>query len=230
MTGTIYGLIDANTLELRYVGQTTRPERRRTEHLRTWPNLRMIVLEHNPPDGLDKAERRWIEDMKSQGARLLNIANGGSGPTAETRAKMSAAMKRPEVCAKLSAAHMGKILSAEHRAKISATLMGHPVSAETRAKLSAVNMGKTHSVETRAKLSAASTGENNPMKRPEARAKLSAANSGENNPNYGKTHSAETRARMSAALKGRIFSAEHKAKLSVASRARTHSYRERRIS
>ena len=72
--------------------------------------------------------------------------------------------------AKLSAAHLGKTLSEEHRAKIGAAKCGEKspwygktFSEEHRAKLSASHRGKTFSEETRAKLSVANRGDKNPM-------------------------------------------------------------------
>ena len=124
----IYGLVGADTLELRYVGQTCNLDRRRAAHLRRYPNLRMLVLERNPPEGLAAAERRWITEMRAQGAQLLNIANGGCGPSEETRAK-------------ISTTNMGKMPSAETRVKQRAAHLGRTFSAETRAKMRAAALG-----------------------------------------------------------------------------------------
>lgn len=76
------------------------------------------------------------------------------------------------------------------------------------------NFGKTVSDEVRARISAATK---NPSA--EVRAKISAASKG-NTHALGLKHSAETRAKMSASGKGKVFSAEHRANLSAANRAR----------
>mgnify|MGYP001568129517 FL=1 len=145
--GDIYGLIDGDTLELRYIGQTTNIDRRKAVHLRRYPNFQVVILEHNPPDGLAAAERRWIKAIRTQGTRLLNQRNGGYGASIEARAKMSASTRKyyesPEARAKTSAALMGNTNTKGHkhtneaRAKMSAAHMGLKLSAETKAKISA---------------------------------------------------------------------------------------------
>ena len=167
----IYGLVDGDTMELRYIGQTVNREKRLRGHKRSEVNgsktrlsrwLRkhhwnMIILERDPLD-LNEAEMCWIHDMREQGARLINLTDGGGGmlnPSSETRAKMSAWQR-------------GKPRSAETRTKISAALSGKPLSPEHRAKINAALSGKFR---------------------------------GENNPNFGKHHTAKSRAKMSAALR-----------------------------
>ena len=174
----IYGLIDGTTLELRYVGKTTKSLTERlakhqsfrstNHHLNNWlrsTDVSIIILNHKPND-LDEAEINWIRKMRTQGARLLNIADGGTGGftgrhNTETRAKIRAShigMKHtvevrekisvktkdamtPEHCAKLRAAHLGKPLSLEHRAKISAGQIGRVQSEATRMKISMTKRG-----------------------------------------------------------------------------------------
>ena len=94
---------------------------------------------------------------------LRNLTDGGeglSGPSPETRSKLSAAQKGE------NNPFYGKTHSLETRAKQSAEMKGN-----TNRK------GKTHSPETRAKQSAVKKGENNPnygkTHSPEARAKMS---------------------------------------------------------
>ena len=144
--GFIYGLIDGDTLELRYIGKTTKsPEFRFSRHrfghgpnihLNRWlfcTNANVIILEYNP-ENLDEAERHWIREMRKQGARLLNIADGGGG------------------CG---------VHSLETRAKISTTKLMRPLSIESRARIGAARRGKpgfflgrTHTDETKVKMSA----------------------------------------------------------------------------
>lgn len=131
----IYGLVDGNTMELRYVGQTIHPANRRREyksarrnynlHLSNWlraTRWNTIVLERDPSD-LDEAEQRWIRLAREGGARLINIEDGGKSSrgyrlSAETRAKMSRAAMGNKYC-------VGRVLSTETRAKISQALMGN---------------------------------------------------------------------------------------------------------
>lgn len=130
----IYGLIDGDTLELRYVGQTCCPkkrlrqhsEARHNPHLNNWlrtADISMITLERDPAD-LDATETRWIRELREQGARLLNLSPGGNGQSPETCAKISAS-KTGHHYPKLRAAKTGHSVSAETRAKTSATLKGH---------------------------------------------------------------------------------------------------------
>lgn len=122
----IYGLVHADTMELRYIGQTKRPAGRAAVHLRQHPDLRMVILEREPASARE-AERRWIRGMRALGANLLNILGGGAG--CEKR--------------KSPGPH-----SAEHRANLSASLTGqsygrgHLVSPRTRAKISAALRGR----------------------------------------------------------------------------------------
>jgi hypothetical protein len=153
----IYGLVDGHSMELRYVGSTTAPRKRLSQHrcarhahlpgLNRWlrsTHWKMITLERDPVD-LKEAEIRWIREMREGGARLLNISPGGNGWSDESRAKLSVALK-------------GRSLSAEQRAKISATLTGRPLSPETCAKMSASRMGRRCSAKQRARISASLMG------------------------------------------------------------------------
>ena len=152
----IYGLIDGDTLELRYIGQTCQlPEvrlvthrRRGNPHLRNWlacTHVNIIVLERNPED-LNEAEIKWIREMREQGARLLNMTDGGFRegyhPTTEMRKKMGLSKR-------------GIPLSAEHRAKISTAKRGCPKNAEHREKISTALKGRRFTLEHCTNISAA---------------------------------------------------------------------------
>jgi len=176
---------------------------------------------------LNRMTHRWDEKIIISGwqYRIARMAqrkavtgskiNLGRIHSAETRAKMSAAIKMrwensPEYRAKVSAFHKGKPKSDEHRARISASNKGKIFSPETLAKMSTAHRGnnyrkgKTHSVETRAKIGARRRGSNHSD---EARAKISASvkialskiRKKLSEAQTGRTHSAETRAKMSAA-------------------------------
>jgi hypothetical protein len=154
--GSVYGLIDGDTLELRYVGQTIQSLAARlsqhTHNCRT-PNLHLsrwaraayvsiLVLERDPPD-LNEAETRWIREMREQGARLLNFADGGSANRGQRGRTVSA-----ETRARISTAMRGRFKSEETRAKFRIAMTGHApwnkgkaCSAETRAKMRAAQLG-----------------------------------------------------------------------------------------
>jgi len=152
VNGIIYGLIDGDTLELRYIGQTTNSHRRFSQHRRAWnlkshrdnwlraTNWNMIVLERDPPD-LNEAEIRWIKGMREQGARLLNVTDGGNGGGTPAGWHHS-----PETCARLSVLGMGRSVDAKTRIAISAAHKGKPRSIETCTKISTGMMGNQNGI------------------------------------------------------------------------------------
>lgn len=95
----VYALIDPRTREVRYVGETIRTARSRlAQHIRTakgrttppvnaWmrglidsglaPEM-IEIEEFSDREGLYEAEAYWIGQFRAMGARLLNIAPGGS--------------------------------------------------------------------------------------------------------------------------------------------------------
>lgn len=97
-TITIYALRDPTSAEIRYVGQTNRPPRRRfnqhiniarkvtVPHVAAWirglldagltPDL-MILEETSSIDDANSAEVAWIRSFRELGARLTNRAEGG---------------------------------------------------------------------------------------------------------------------------------------------------------
>lgn len=178
----------------------------------------MAVLEN---EDLGPTEIRAIREFETLYPRGYNLTHGGDispmcnpaisaklkgnkhglgcRPSAETRARLSAAakgrVKSPETRAKLSAAHTGRKRSAESIAKVALAKTGSVASAETRAKMSAAHAGHQVSIETREKIRAALSGR--PLTE-ETKAKLSAANKGQG---AGRVFSAETRAKLSAAAK-----------------------------
>jgi hypothetical protein len=151
MTWSIYVLKDPRTLEVRYVGATSRPDKRLRDHIKGarlkakthkdhW--LRQLLTHDlkpvfevvaNPTGDWETAEREWIARFRARGCRLTNSTDGGEGlrnPTAEVRAKMS----------KLKT---GMKMSAAHRANTSAAVRRRGKhSAETCAKQSAAMIGK----------------------------------------------------------------------------------------
>lgn len=196
-TGVIYGLFDPRDGQLRYVGQTIRDLRwRLKEHrndVRRW-SKRLIWIKHlkklglkpvvrilaeHPLAELDDAEIQAIAAIRSTGAVLFNLSDGGHSnrgciPSAATRAKRSAALmgrkRPPEAMAGMIAYHRGKKHTPEHRAKIRAKLLGSKRGPETGRRISESLKGHGCSAETKAKISAANTGK---RRTPEERARLS---------------------------------------------------------
>ena len=101
-------------------------------------------------DGLTLEEANVYEEIRDNETLFpygYNLKTGGlnSEHSPETRKKISenSGMKRPEVRAKVSAAHKGKKLSAKHRKKISENngMKGKKLSAEHRKKISEGHLG-----------------------------------------------------------------------------------------
>jgi hypothetical protein len=122
------------------------PKRPVSEMLRQCgEQVRIQIMEVVPVGGDWVAcEKRWIRTLRFSFPDIVNVSNGGEGPTgiirtAEYRAKISKSLTgkklSPEHRAKCRAAKVGQIISAEHRAKISAAKMGHRHSEETKAKI-----------------------------------------------------------------------------------------------
>lgn len=137
-------------------------------------------------------EKQWIYALRLLWVGAVNVADGGSGAA-------------------------GVVRSAEFRKKLSEVHKGTkrgPMSAETRAKMSAWRTGrkrKPFSEEHRARLSAAAKNRS-----PELRAAIG-------DRSRGKTLTPEQREKLSASLRGKKrgpYSAEHRAKISAAQRAR----------
>lgn len=216
----IYALV--NKLgEVMYVGGTKRDGHLRlkehlaaaeagvTSYLYDWlrsPSAQpqLVILETNPPDGLDDAERRWIADFRSKGAMLCNLTDGGvAGYThsEESRAKLSKAFTGRRLSQKTrkklsEIAKHREPASPETRAKISAANKGRKPSPKAIAKAREARLGAVVSAETRAKLSKAQTGKKMSLEAREKISKWGKANS----PTRGKTLPVEMRSRISNAV------------------------------
>lgn len=237
----IYALADPDEKQPRYIGVTTRNlPKRFAEHLHRiakedthkgrWlralakdgktPDL--VVLEEGVMDWRER-ERYWIKTLRSEGAPLTNLTEGGEGTpglrkTALTRMRLSITntgkklsrdrveQMRNRVLSPATRARMSDVArrrrdSAETRTKKREAMKrfwasGYQHSAETLAKISAVNKGKVLSAETRAKLSATRTGKGMGPRSEEWRRNISKSLEGH-------SVSDEARAKMSAAGKGR---------------------------
>jgi hypothetical protein len=161
-------------------------------------------------DNLDEelsllAEVELIHKLKTIGARLTNLTDGGEGITGfkvpkesvERRAAKMRGVKRPEIAERMK----GVAKSAEHRANLSAAKMGKKASEETRRKMSETRKGrigpmrgKTHPEETKRKIAEALRGEKNYF--------------------FGKTHDAATIEKIRAANIGRKDSEDTRRKKS----------------
>lgn len=128
-----------------------------------------IIRDSLPEDAAFELEIRKIAEIRSGGAKLCNMTNGGDGPsgykhTEETRRRLSEANtgkpgsrrghnNTPEHRAKTGAAHKGKKHSPEHIAKCAASRTGKPKSAECRRKISEILSGRKMTNEQKLKMS-----------------------------------------------------------------------------
>lgn len=212
-TGIVYGIRLESGSEYRYVGITTKTASRRFhQHLRLakvgrktpfydWlrkhenEGLAVDILERvSSLAELGQAEVAWISKLRGQGQRLLNISEGGLGPT-------------------------GVQWTEEMRE--AARIRGLGRKGVSRQGASNPFYGKKHSTEQRVKWSHDRKGTNQGVSNPnygkygsdhpsfghvvseEARKVLSDSRQGAGNPNFGKAATLETREKMSAARKGR---------------------------
>ena len=211
--GLIYGVRLRSEVVYRYVGLTTKTANvRLRQHfkvaaagrktpfydwLRKQDRDSVIAVPLDWADGLDElgeAEIAWIVLLRQEGHSLLNLADGGLGPTGvEWTAEMREAARIRSTGRKVPSRFgeenpfYQREHSAEQRAKWSAARKGTNVGADNP------NYGKF--------------GADHPsfghVMSEEAKANLSEMRKGTGNPNFGRTASGETRAKMSAARKGR---------------------------
>lgn len=106
-------------------------------------NLLYGVLECSDDATAYELERGLIKCLQRAGVRLSNLTEGGDGgrnPTAETRARMSAAAKKRGVSVACqlakAAAKRGKPLSAEHKDKLRQIASGRKFTEEHRRNIS----------------------------------------------------------------------------------------------
>lgn len=149
---TIYGLRDPRTLELRYIGKATDPERRFRQHLeqgqlnryRTQKNSwlkNLLAAGHQPlletiavvePHQANETEIHWIAWYRASGARLTNGTAGGDG----------GAITDPEARARISATHLGAKRTAETRKKMSVSAKARCAEEKERQRLSSISNNK----------------------------------------------------------------------------------------
>lgn len=145
------------------------------------PDVKIVEKELNEAQAV-ALEISLISRLRSAGVALCNLTDGGEGLSGyvvsiETKEKLRAANLGRVVSletrqkikdskanisdltrAKLSAAHTGKVQSADTKRKRSVSLTGRPVSSETRARLRESNLGWKHGDEAKSKMRKAKKG------------------------------------------------------------------------
>ena len=147
----IYGLIDPDSQQIRYIGKSIRPLQRLQNHMNERSNChRSHWLQNLKARGLmpelvileeirgewpwQEAERYWIARAKSLGWPLVNNTVGGDGVEGlppETRRRMAKVWvgrkHRPETLQKLRIARRARTTSEETRKKMSASQTGRKI-------------------------------------------------------------------------------------------------------
>jgi len=181
MKNFIYGLADPRCGEIRYVGKTNNPAVRYKPHraarvegngrLRAWlqelkvqsvlPEMR--ILETVDDESWRQAEKKWIEELRAQGADLFNLVAGGGGVTLgcalprtqETRKKISEAKKiwcqRNPLAASAAAEKMREAASRDPNFlhKISVGVRRAHATTDLREKQRLAHVGLRHSAKTK---------------------------------------------------------------------------------
>lgn len=211
--GVIYGVRLRSSFDYRYIGLTTKSapvrlrqhlkvarEGRKTpfyDWLRKQDHGEVIADTLDWVEGLDdlgQAEITWIAYLRREGQPLLNLSEGGLGPTGViwTDEMREAARAR-------STGRAGVSRFAEEN-----PFHGRKHTAAQREKWSVERRGTNSGADNPnfGKFGAEHPGYGHAMSQ-EARARMSEERRGAGNPNFGKKASDETRAKMSAARKGR---------------------------
>lgn len=154
MKAYIYTLEDPRSGEIRYVGWTVNPGRRRREHVgrarRGEDDTRkgrwvrkldaggvrpeLVVIEAVPLEERESAEGRWIADLRSAGHRLTNMTDGGGGTPGFRH--------DPATVAKFAAKHRGFKFSDESRRRLSRARTGMKATPEQRRRMSEMRRGR----------------------------------------------------------------------------------------
>ncbi|MFE6964317.1 NUMOD3 domain-containing DNA-binding protein [Agromyces sp. NPDC057679] len=214
MLGIVYGFRVKATGEYRYVGQTTKSLSRRTgqhltvarrgrktpfyDWLRKTPReeFEVVILERicTSREDLGLAEIGWITLYRELGDRLLNLSEGGLGPTG-----VEWSPERRQATSERNRGRVGVSMPGEAN-----PMWGRTHSEEQKARWSAerkgMNAGELNP--NYGKFGSDHPGFGHSMSE-ESRQQLSEMRRGEGNPNFGRSASAGTRAKMSAARKGR---------------------------
>lgn len=147
----IYGLVDPETGEIRYIGKSIRPAQRLQNHMNEVSNCHrshwlqslkrrglrpeLVILESVHGEWpWQESERYWIKRLKALGCRLTNNTSGGDGVSdlpPETRARMRQTWldrkHKPETLAKLSIASKGRKHSGESKERMRQLMTGRKI-------------------------------------------------------------------------------------------------------
>lgn len=192
----IYGLVDPQTKEVRYIGKTIQTLNRRLykhiydskylieskTHKNNWIRKltslglkpEIILLEENINSDWSKIEIDYIKKYKELGCNLTNSTEGGEGQHGR--------LMSDETKAKISIANKGKVRDIETRKRISNARTGIVLSEETKNKISESKKGCTHTLESNLKRSEKMKGDKNHF--------------------YGKKHSKDVLSKISSVNKG----------------------------
>lgn len=237
----IYKLLDPETFEIRYIGQTIQSlnlrlsqhcgDMREPKYSTNWikslkkmglkPTIELIISVETQ-DSADLIEILLIAFYRSVGCRLTNNSLGGKGyaiMSEEQKKRISISRKgwkmSDEQKAKISSFRKGKILSKETRDRMSTAKKGvkrPPRTPEVIEKTAAKLRGRKRTLETRTKISLGLTGKKLSS---ETCDKIAAARKGKPSGFKGRNHSPESREKNSRSHMGVKMSEETKAKISA---------------
>lgn len=148
----IYALRDPRTREVRYIGKAIDPCRRARQHMSAFQlsyyrsrkvswlqSLRdagqepiLEILQVVDAGDANRAERQWIAQYRAEGARLTNGTDGGDG----------GAVTDPDAKARIRAAHVGRVASAETKKKMSAAAKRRCADEDERERLRSISNAK----------------------------------------------------------------------------------------
>ena len=165
-----------------------------------------VLEEVTDPKDLLTVEDKWIGNLaSSERSRGFNIC---------LKAGSQLGLKHSDATrTKMSAAHKGKVKTAEHQLAINQALKGRSLSEEHRQKIAANQTGRKASEETRQKMREANTDRKSKLSE-EAYTRMVTAN-------VGRKFSDEHKARIAEANRRRIVSPETREKISQARRKAT---------
>jgi len=192
-----------------------------------------ILEEVRDENLLIKAEQQWIDKFNAYGPKGYNMVpvagtNLGMIHSDKTKgiiaAKARGRIVSDETKAKMSASspRLKRFWTEEQKRRISIALTGRKGTKSSRAKQAASSKGRIKSPETLAKMSASMKGKNRGKHSVEHCKKISESMKG-NHFALGYKHTEETRKKVSAAIKGRVYSIERNAKISLKLKGRKQS-------
>lgn len=226
-----------------YIGMTTDEERRHFSHLRSyewnkrkskfynalrkygWHAFEYRVLAVRPEGASDQ----WLVNAERLAIKMYDSYRNGYNMTPGGE---FSPMHDPEVAEKVRQARLGKPAPEKIREILRTVNIGRRATPEQRRKMSEARKGKQQSADHARKRCEAIRGPKNGMYgkdfSEEHRRKISESLRGSGNGMYGKKHSEETRAKLRAKRALRITTAETRAKLSAAHKARYAALRAQR--